>query len=196
MEKVAAFCNRITPDNWNVALDPDAFQFKGPRMLNIILVRLDHFIDGWCYALKKGRMETSPVSHYAQTHEGARRALELYGDHIVARSEIWLYPEGCGFYGDNVFAAAVHEMAHVAVDRSRMRSGTPGPVDAGLFPGRRDLHGEVFCRAFQTLIHRTEVDCGVCSEISVRLRQELNRYRLAQVQDLNEVAEGWLWTGW
>jgi len=195
MENVAAFCNRITPGTWNITVDPDEFVFKGPRMLNILLVRLTHFIDGWCYALKKGRMESAPVSHYAETHEGARRALELYGDHSVARSEIWLYPEGCAFYGDDVFAAAVHELAHVAVDRARMRSGKSAPVDAGLFPWRRDLHGEIFCRAFETLICRTEADSGASSEIVARLRQELNRYRLAQVQDLDEIADGWFWTG-
>jgi hypothetical protein len=95
-----------------------------------------------------------------------------------------------------VFAVAVHEMAHVAVDRARMRSGKSAPVDAGLFPWRRDLHGEIFCRAFEALIRRTEVDFGASSEIIVRLRLELNRYRLAQVQDLDEIADGWFWSGW
>jgi hypothetical protein len=195
MKRVAAFCNRIIPGNWNVAAAADGFRFNGPCMLNIVLVRLDHFVDGWCYALKKGRMETAPVSRYAESHEGARRALRLYGDHTVARSEIWLYPEGCGFYGDNVFAAAIHEIAHVAVDRFRMRSGKPGPVDAGIDSFREDLHGEVFCRALETLIHRTAVSIGQHTEIIARLRLELNRYRMAQVHDLDEIADGWLWLG-
>jgi hypothetical protein len=195
MEKVAAFCNRITPSNWNTAVDPADFQFKGPRMLNIMLVRLDHFIDGWCYALKRGRMETSPVSHFAEIHQGAHRALEAYGDHIVARSEIWLYPEGCALYGDDVFAAAVHELAHVFVDRWRMRSEKSASFDQGFNPLGEDLHGELFCRAFETLIHRTAVNFGNHNEIHQRLRLELNRYRMAQLQNLDEIADEWLSMG-
>jgi hypothetical protein len=177
MEKVVAFCNRITPSNWNVAIDPDGFQFKGPRMLNIMLVRLDHFVDGWCYALKKGRMEILPVSRYAANHAGASRALRLYGDHIVAKSEIWLYPEGCAFYGDNVFAAAVHEIAHVAVDRFRMRQGKTRPGNSYLHPSEKDLHGPLFCRAFENLIRRTAANCRDRAEILASLHHELKRYQ-------------------
>ncbi len=196
MEKVAAFCNRITPANWNIAIDPGGFQFNFPRMLNIMLVRLDHLIDGWCYALKKGRMEISPVSQYANTHAEARRALDLYGEHMVARSEIWLYPEGCAFYGDDVFAAAVHEIAHVAVDRAYMRSRKTGPVDRVKSPFREDLHGGDFCRAFEILIQRTATNCRDHIEIVPLLRRELHRYRMAQIGDIREIAGGWSWIGW
>ena len=112
MKDLIGFCNRITPANWHVATDPKDYVFSGPGTLNILLRILDHFVDGWIYAFKKGSMRFYPVSRYRERSD-AKASFEKYGEYFVAESEIWFYPQGCKFFGDDSFAATVHELAHV-----------------------------------------------------------------------------------
>ena len=115
---------------------------------------------------------------------------------MVGKSEIWLYPEGCVFYGDNLFAAAVHEMAHVAVDRLRIRSGKIQRNQTSSRIPKNDLHGETFCRALGALIRRAAVLDGDQTGILRLLRRELCQYRMSRAEDTHEIARGWLTMAW
>jgi hypothetical protein len=179
MKDLMGFCNRITPPNWHVTTRREQFTFRGPGTLNILVRILDHFIDGWFYAFKKESMRFYPVSLYAGQDGDALESVQIYGEHLVAESEIWLYPEGCQFFGDDLYAVAVHELAHVAVDRWRaykcksFKEPGQGPV-----ANREFHHGKVFCKAFETLIMRANTLGG--SEhrhIFGPLKFELNNYR-------------------
>lgn len=179
MKDLIQFCNKVTPTNWHVTTDRRRFVFQGPGSLNIWVRIVDQFIDGWFYAFKKGHMKFYLVSHYADRHPNARKSYQQSGDYRVAESEIWLYPDGCRFFGDNLYAAALHELAHVAVDRcfaytrkSHRHSGRTPAITAD------QRHGKVFCRFFEALIARatTTRDIG-CGGIHDALRSELNCYR-------------------
>lgn len=173
MNNLISFCNRITPVNWHVATSPDHFVFQGPRTLNIFIKILDHFIDGWIYAFKRGDMKFHPVSLYSDYVPHAAESLQSHGEHLVAESEIWLYPQGCRFFGDDLYAAAVHELAHVAVDRwSNLRWKIHEETK------KMPHHGEAFCRAFETLMDRVQRFGGhEQRHILESLKVELDNYR-------------------
>lgn len=182
MKDLIGFCNRITPVNWHVATDPQHYVFSGPGTLNIFFRILDHFVDGWIYAFKKGSMRFYPVSRYGERSD-AKASFEKYGEHFVAESEIWFYPQGCQFFGDDAYAATVHELAHVAVDRwaahgkKALEAGPENPANKGGLH-----HGAAFCRAFDTFIRRVDKFGGDnFKHILDSLRLELNRY----LHDLN-----------
>lgn len=173
MNDLVSFCNRITPVNWHVATSPDQFVFQGPGTLNIFIRVLDHFIDGWFYAFKKGVMEFHPVSLYSHLGTHAVKSFKRYGDHLVAESEIWLYPQGCRFFGDDPCAAAVHELAHVAVDRWLALKGKSN-METKEIP----QHGDVFCRAFETLMERVHQFGGQDKRhLLESMEMELQNYR-------------------
>jgi hypothetical protein len=157
LRDLVAFCNRITPPNWHVTSDEPGLVFQGPGTLNILVKPMDHFIDGWIYAFKKGFMTFHPVSAYVDRYSEARLSFKKHGEHFVGESEIWLYPDGCGFFGDNLYAATVHELAHVAVDRwwayKQKAYRWACKVQR---PNRVLHHGQVFCKAFETIIRRVD----------------------------------------
>jgi hypothetical protein len=192
MKNLIDFCNKITPANWHVTAHPQKYVFTGPGTLNIFFRVLDHFVDGWIYALKKGSMKFYPVSQYKDCSE-AKRSLEKYGEHFVAESEIWLFPQGCKFFGDDSYAATVHELSHVAVDRwvaFKAKAYKKGFEDRP--SKKRLLHGEQFCRAFQMLIQRVEKFGGNESKhILNSLRFELNCY----LHDLSVLRNPNEWVG-
>ena len=179
MKDLMNFCNNITPPNWHVTDSRERFVFHGPGSLNIFVRIIDHFIDGWIYAFKKNCMKFYPVSFYTGRHDKAVASLQLYGEHLVAESEIWLYPEGCQFFGDNIYAAAVHELAHVAVDRHfavKHKSYKILTEKHAIRGGQ--LHGKAFCRSFKTLIMRINALYGKDhGDILESLDFELNNYR-------------------
>ena len=179
MKKLLGFCNRITPPNWHVTAGRGRFVFQGPGTLNIHLRILDHFIDGWIYAFKKGSMSFYPVSLYSGQNIEALKSFHIYGEHLIAESEIWLYPEGCQFFGDDLFAAIVHELAHVAVDRwLAFKRRSPKASEQRLAIEEEPHHGELFCRAFENLIRRAKMlggeDHGCVLD---QLKFELDNYR-------------------
>ena len=179
MEKLIGFCNRITPANWNVTEDPLGLVFHGPGTLNIFIRVLDHFIDGWFYAYKKGPMIFYPVSNYKEQHRDARRSLQKFGDHLVAESEIWVYPDGCRFFGDDLYSTTVHELAHVAVDRWLAFRDKAHRAQGCV--RRRNLeihHGEAFCKAFEIFIQRVDRLNETSGKINGFLKSELENYRL------------------
>jgi hypothetical protein len=184
MKDLIGFCNRITPVNWHVSSDPKKYVFLGPGTLNIFFRILDHFVDGWIYAFKAGDMSFYPVSRYKDRSD-AKESLETYGEHFVAESEIWLYPQGCKFFGDDSFAAMVHELAHVAVDRwVAFRAKAYRPVAKYKKIKNRIHHGALFCRAFETFIRRVEKFGGDDSRYILNsLQLELNGY----LHDLNSL---------
>ncbi|MBN2122807.1 MAG: hypothetical protein JW821_00815 [Deltaproteobacteria bacterium] len=181
MEELIDFCNRITPARWNVTADPVGHVFHGPGTLNIFVYALDHFIDGWFYAFKKGSMSFQPVSSYRDRYGDARRSLQKHGEHLVGESEIWLYPDGCRFFGDNLFAATVHELAHVVVDRWLAFKGKAHRSPGFVSRQRGGLHDEVFCKAFEILIRRVDGLQEDWGEILLPLKRELENYRFDQV---------------
>lgn len=178
MKELIAFCNRITPPNWHVTSDAPGPVFQGPGTLNIFVKLIDHFIDGWIYALKKGAMTFSPVSKYMDQYSEAGESFEEHGEHLVGESEIWLYPDGCGFFGDDLYAATVHELAHVAVDRlwayKQKAYRSAGKVQR---PNPALYHGEVFCTAFEALILRVNRLNQTPERIVQPLSLELDGYR-------------------
>lgn len=109
----------------------------------------------------------------------ALKSFYIYGEHLVAESEIWLYPEGCQFFGDDLFAAAVHELAHVAVDRwlAFKRRSYKGSENRPVIK-EEPHHGELFCRAFENLIRRAKILGGKDRRyILDPLKFELDNYR-------------------
>lgn len=179
MKDLISWCNRITPPNWHITDEPSRQVFHGPGTLNIYIRFLDHFIDGWMYAFKKGPMIFHPVSHYRDRNGEARVSLKKYGDYLVGESEILLYSDGCRFWGDDLFAATLHELAHVAVDRWRafkekVYRSTSGPFSLI----GRPHHGEAFCRAFEIFIQRMDRFGDDPGGIATSLRSELEQYRL------------------
>jgi hypothetical protein len=191
MKDLIGFCNRITPVNWHVATHPQKYVFMGPGTLNIFFRILDHFVDGWIYAFKKGSMKFYPVSRYRDCSD-AKESFEKYGEHFVAESEIWLYPQGCKFFGDDSYAAMVHELAHVAVDRwVAFKAKAYRTLPEEKATEKRLHHGEEFCRAFETFIRRVDKFGGDDSKhILNSLRLELNSYLhdLKALSNLNEWA--------
>jgi hypothetical protein len=179
VEDLMGFCNRITPPNWHVATSRERFVFQGPVTLNILVQILDHFVDGWIYAFKKGRMRFFPVSLYSGQDLEAVKSLERCGEHLVAESEIWLYPEGCQFFGDDLYAAAVHELAHVAVDRwLAFKQKSYRRAEEEPLTHEEPHHGEVFCRAFEALIRRANALGGNDRRYILEpLKSELDKYR-------------------
>ena len=182
MKDLIGFCNRITPVNWHVVTHPKKYVFLGPGTLNIFFRILDHFVEGWIYAFKKGSMRFYPVSRY-KDRSAAKESLEKYGEHFIAESEIWLFPQGCEFFGDDSYAAMVHELAHVAVDRwAAFKEKAYKTVPEEKATKRRLHHGEQFCRAFETFIRRVDKFGGEDSKhILNPLRLELTCY----LHDLN-----------
>jgi len=174
------FCNTITPPNWHATTEVPGFVFGGPGTLNILMKPIDHFIDGWFYAFKKGFMSFHRVSEYLGQNDRARLSLKKYGDHLVGESEIWLYPDGCGFFGDNLYTATVHELAHVAVDRwcayQQKAYRSACPVQR---PGRPLHHGQVFCKAFEAIIRRVDCLWENPTPLVQPLRLELAAYQSA-----------------
>jgi len=157
IKDLIGFCNRITPPNWHVTSDLPGLVFQCPGTLNILVKPIDHFIDGWIYALKKGFMTFHPVSEYVDQYSEARQSFKKHGEHYVGESEIWLYPDGCGFFGDNLYAVTVHELAHVAVDRWwAYKQKAYRSACRVQRPNRALHHEEVFCKAFETLIRRVD----------------------------------------
>ena len=173
LNDLSNFCNRITPVNWHVTTRVDQFVFWGPGTLNIFIRLLDHFIDGWFYAFKRGTMQFYPVSLYLHLGTRAVESFQKHGDYLVGESEIWLYPQGCGFFGDDLHATVVHELAHVAVDRWSAMKGKSREENKG-----SAKHGESFCRAFETLIQRVHRFGGKDRRyILDPLKTELHNYR-------------------
>ena len=178
LRDLVAFCNRITPPNWHVTSDEPGLVFQGPGTLNILVKPIDHFIDGWIYAFKKGFMTFHPVSEYVDQYSEARRSLKKHGEHFVGESEIWLYPGGCGFFGDNLYAATVHELAHVAVDRwCAYQQKAYRSACAVQRPQRSLHHGEAFCKAFDTMIRRVDHLWEKQAPLVQSLRLELAAYQ-------------------
>ena len=178
MKKLTDFCNRITPRTWHITIEPAQFVFHGPGTLNILIRSLDHFIDGCFYAFKKGTMNFHAVSDYIDRYREARRSLRKCGDHIIGESEIWLYPDGCRFYGDNLYAATVHELAHVTVDRwLAFKCKTYRYSQSIRRPSWEGPHEDSFCRAFEVFIHRLERLDENPEGILPFLKSELNTYR-------------------
>jgi len=178
LRDLVAFCNRITPPNWHVTSDEPGLVFQGPGTLNILVKSIDHFIDGWIYAFKKGFMTFHPVSEYVDRYSEARRSLKKHGEHFVGKSEIWLYPDGCGFFGDNLYAATVHELAHVAVDRWCAYQQKAYRLACAVQRPQRSLyHGEAFCKAFDTMIRRVDHLWENQAPLVQSLRLELAAYQ-------------------
>ncbi len=173
LSDLSHFCNRITPVNWHVTTRADQFGFWGPGTLNVFIKVLDRFIDGWFYAFKSGTMQFNPVSLYSHLGTRAAESLRRYGDYLVGESEIWFYPQGCQFFGDDLYASAVHELAHVAVDRWSTMKRKSHEANR-----RPEKHGEFFCRAFETLIRRVRRFGGHDRRyILAPLKAELQNYR-------------------
>jgi hypothetical protein len=189
MKDLMGFCNKITPRNWYVTTRREQFTFRGPGTLNILVRIPDHFIDGWFYAFKKGSMNFYPVSLYTGQDSDALESLQIYGEHLVAESEIWLYPEGCQFFGDDLYAAVVHELAHVAVDRwVAFRCKSYKEWDERPAAKEESHHGKVFCKAFETLIMRANTLGGSDHQgIFEPLRFELNNYRYEMTSSVQAV---------
>ena len=179
MKDLMGFCNKITPPNWHVTTSREQFVFQGPRTLNIFVRILDHFIDGWFYAFKKASMRFYPVSIYTREDSDALESLQIYGDHLVAESEIWLYPDGCQFFGDDLYAVAVHELAHVAVDRwLAFKCKSYKEPDERPAAKEQSHHGKVFCKAFENLIMRANALGGSDHRYILEpLKFELNNYK-------------------
>ena len=180
-----AFCNRITPVNWHVTSDPDGLAFQGPGTLNILLRMIDHFVSGWFYGFKKGSMSFHSISDYEECYQEARKSINRYGNYLVGESEILIYPDGCAFFGDNLYTTAVHELAHVAVDRwlafKQKSFRSPSAVDRS---NRGQPHDEVFCRAFEMLIQRVN-RLGENSWPLIRsMKSELETYRFSWAESL------------
>jgi hypothetical protein len=183
VNKLFLFCNRITPSNWHIIDDPFDFFFQGPGTLNIVVRLIDHFIDGWIYALKRGSMRFRPLSHYKDHYASAGRSFEKHGDYLVGESEIWLYPDGCRFFGDDLYAVMVHELAHVAVDRwLAFRLGICRASSPAQVPRSELGHGDVFCKAYENLILRVDGLKEDSGEIVSYMRSELKNYRCAYRQ--------------
>jgi hypothetical protein len=188
---LVAFCNRITPVNWHVTSDPHGLAFQGPGTLNILVRLTDYFVGGWFYAFKKGSMNFHSISDYEDGYEEARKSINRYGDYLVGESEILIYPDGCAFFGDNLYTTAVHELAHVAVDRwlafKQKSFRSPSAVDRSK---RGEPHDEVFCRAFERLIQRVDRLSENSRVLIQSMKSELDTYRFsgAKSSPLNEVA--------
>ena len=172
------FCNIIAPPKWHVTSEEPGLVFLGPGTLNILVKTIDHFIDGWFYAFKKGFMTFHAVSEYMDQYTEARQSFKKHGEHLVGESVIWLYPDGCGFFGDNLYAATVHELAHVAVDRWwAYRQKVYRSACSVQRPNTALHHGEDFCKAFETLIQRVDRLSENPADLVQSLRSELACYR-------------------
>ena len=137
-------------------------------------------------------MRFYPISRY-ENRSDAKETLEKYGEHFVAESEVWLYPQGCEFFGDDSYAAMVHELAHVAVDRwVAFKAKAYKAVPEYRAIKRRIHHGELFCRAFETFIRRVDKFGEEGSKhILNSLQFELNCY----LHDLNALRNPNKWLG-
>lgn len=97
----------------------------------------------------------------------------------MAESEIWVYPDGCRFFGDDLYAATVHELAHVAVDRWLAFRDKAYRAQGRVEGYHLDVHhGEAFCRAFEILIQRVDRLNETAEKVNRCLKSELENYRL------------------
>jgi len=128
------YANKITPPNWNIYTGPSEHKCL-PRALNIHLLLIDTTPLDW----EKRQRETGLImpsaltraQTYKKKSEASRCQTEMkdeYGSNghgVFADTEIWMFPLVLQEENQDLFAAMVHELAHVAVSRLLARKYRP-----------------------------------------------------------------------
>jgi hypothetical protein len=179
------YANKVTPPNWNIYTDPSEHKCS-PRALNIHLLLIDTTPSDW----EKRQRETGLIVPAAMTRAHIYKNIsEAIGrkpdmkdecrsnrDGVFADTEIWMFPLVLQKENQDLFAALVHELAHVAVSRLLARkyrpfkSGHIQTINSAVML-EENMHGPTYQKALQRFALRVEATWG--QEAAEKIWQEL-----------------------
>jgi hypothetical protein len=179
------YADKVIPPNWNIYTDSSEHRCSH-RALNIHILLMDTTPSDWV----KRQRETGLVMPAALTRaqryntisEASRCKTEIKdecrskGDGVFADTEIWMFPFVLQGENQDLFAALVHELAHVAVSRLLARkyrafkSGHIHIVNSAVML-EEGMHGPTYQRALRRFALRVEAAWG--QEAAEKIWQEL-----------------------
>lgn len=179
------YANKVTPLNWNVYTDPSEHRCLH-RALNIHISLIDTTTSDWT----KRQRETGLIIPAALTRTQRYKRISAdnrcqtktkdkcrsSGNGVFADTEIWMFPRVLQGENQDLFAALVHELAHVAVSRLLARkfrafkNGHIQIVNSAVMLDE-DMHGPTYQKALRRFALRVEARFG--QEASERIWQEL-----------------------
>ena len=179
------YANKVIPPNWNIYTDPSEHRCS-PRTLNIHLLLIDFTPSDW----EKRERETGMImpaaltraQRYEKISEAISRKPEMKdecrsnGDGVFADTEIWMFPLVLHEENQDLFAALVHELAHVAVSRLLARkyrpfkSGHIQTINSAVML-EEAMHGPTYQKALRRFASRVEATWG--QEAAEKIWQEL-----------------------
>jgi hypothetical protein len=179
------YANKVAPPNWNIYTRPPEHKCSN-RTLNIHIVLIDMTPSDW----EKRQRETGLImpaavtraQRYTKISEAihceteTRDGYRSNGDGGFADTEIWMFPLVLQKENQDLFAAFVHELAHVAVSRLLARkyrpfkSGHIHIINSAVMLDE-EMHGPTFCKALRRFALRVEVAWG--REAAEKIWQEL-----------------------
>ncbi len=182
---LCAYANKVIPPNWNIYTDPSEHRCS-PRALNIHVLLIDTTPLDWGRRQRETGL-TMPAAltraqRYNKISETSRCKTEITdectsnGDGVFADTEIWIFPLVLQGENQDLFAALVHELAHVAVNRLLARkyrafkSGHIQIVNSAVMLEER-MHGPTYQRALRGFALRVEAAWG--QEAAEKIWQEL-----------------------
>lgn len=179
------YANKITPPNWNIYTDPSEHKCL-PRALNINLLLIETTPLDWVKRQRETGLIMPPALTRAQIYKKMFEASSCqsemkdeYGSNghgVFDDTEIWLFPLVLQEENQDVFAAMVHELAHVAVSRllaqkyRPFKDGHIQTVNSAVMLAE-EMHGPTYKKA----LHRFALRVGAAwgQEAAEKIWQEL-----------------------
>jgi hypothetical protein len=171
---LCSYADEITPPNWNIYTDPSG-HICSPRALNIHILLLDTTPSDWERRQRETGLIMPAALTRAQRYETISEAIcrkpekkdgwGSKGDGVFADTEIWMFPLVLQGENQDLFAAMVHELAHVAVGRLLARkyrafkSGHIQLVNSAVML-EEDNHGPTYQRALRRFALRVDATWG------------------------------------
>lgn len=182
---LCTYADKFIPPNWNIYTDPSEHRCSH-RALNIHVLLIDTTPSDWGRRQRETGLimpaALTRVQRYKKISEAVRCKTEIKdecrsnGDGVFADTEIWMFPLVLQGENQDLFAALVHELAHVAVSRLLARkyrafnSGHIQIVNSAVML-EEDMHGPTYQRALRRFALRVEATWGL--EAAEKIWQEL-----------------------
>ena len=179
------YAAKITPPNWNIYTDPSEHKCS-PRALNIHLLLIDTTPSDWVERQRETNLIMPPALTRAQTYKKMSEAIRCkdelkdeYGSNghgVFADTEIWLFPLVLQREKQDLYAALVHELAHVAVSRLLARKYRPfkdghiQTVNSAVML-EEEMHGPTYKKALHRFALKVRAAWG--QEAAEKIWQEL-----------------------
>lgn len=179
------YANMVTPPNWNIFTNTTDHRCLH-RTLNIHLLLIDITPLDWVRRQRETGLIMPSALTRAQTYKKVSEAIRCKaemqeecrsnGDSVFADTEIWMFPLVLQEENQDLFAALVHELAHVAVSRLLARkyrpfkSGHIQTVNSAVML-EEEMHGPTYRKALRRFALRVEAAWG--QETAKKIWQEL-----------------------